>query len=61
MVVDTREGVDSNARNVEKVKKEAHGEKKNGVDDRGSVHPSGEQIKVVKETRSSSKEKSPGI
>ena len=37
------------------------GEEKNGIDDRGSVHPSGDQIKVVMETRSSSKKKSPGI
>ncbi|XP_039698451.1 kelch-like protein 13 isoform X4 [Pteropus medius] len=35
--------------------------RKNGIDNRGSVHPSGDQIKVVMETRSSSKEKSPGI
>lgn len=33
----------------------------NSVDDRGSVPPSGDQIKVVMETRSGSKERSPGI
>lgn len=32
-----------------------------GIDDRGSVHPSGDQIEVVTETRRSSKETSPGI
>ena len=35
--------------------------KKNGIDNRGCVHPSGVQIKVVTEIRSSSKEKLPEI
>lgn len=34
---------------------------KNGVDDRGNLHPSGNQIKTVTETRRSSKEKLPGM
>ena len=33
------------------------GRKRNGVGDRGSVHSSGNQIKIVMETMSSSKEK----
>ena len=33
------------------------GGEKNGVDDRGSVHPSGDQIKVVTKTRSKQQEK----
>ena len=33
----------------------------NSIDDRGFVYPSGDQIRVVMETRSNIKEKSPGI
>lgn len=36
-------------------------EKKNGEVKRGSVHPSGDEIKVVTETRSKQQEKSSGI
>lgn len=33
----------------------------NGIDGIGSVHPSGDQLEFVTKTKSSPKEKSPGI
>lgn len=46
---------------VSRVKNKNGKEEKNGTDDRGSVCPSGDQIEVVTETRSSSEEKAPRI